>query len=235
MKKESVSVVIPTFNEEKYLAKTLQSLKELTVLPLEILCVDSNSTDGTKKICLEHNVRFIQTDIRGVGFARQLGLEHAKGMIVAYTDADTVVPKDWLKKIVEALEVPSVVGVYGEYRVIDGPFWYKWFINYIQPYFWKCSRVLFRRDIPGGQNIACWREKGLLAGGFPKGFQSVEDFEFVRRLNIIGKVSYVKDNYVLSSGRRGLEGLRLIPRVIIGISRYFITGKAETFTFPAIR
>ena len=89
--------------------------------------------------------------------------------------------------------------------------------------------------MPGGQNIAFWRKKGIEAGGFPVDFKSVEDYEMMRRLSKVGKIVYDTKNTVLSSGRRAKEGAAMITRSIKGMTRYFLTGKADTFGFPDIR
>src|SRR5512143_1531574 len=95
----TISVVIPAYNEEKYLPRTLESLKKLDRKPDEIVVVDGGSTDKTASIAREHGATVITVAHRGIGFARDKGLMKATGDIVAYTDADTVVPHDWLTKI----------------------------------------------------------------------------------------------------------------------------------------
>lgn len=232
----TISIIIPAYNEENYIGKTLTSIKNLDrdAWELEIIVVDAQSADKTAEISTSFGARVIYAPHRGIGFARQKGLLEARGEVVAFTDADTQVPPDWLRKIIHALTQNGVVGVYGEYTVMDGPLWFRVYINY-------CLRTLMRFvhlfgvDMPGGQNIAFWRKKGIEAGGFPVDFQSVEDFEIIKRLKRVGKVVYSTSHPVFSSGRRGKEGIRIIPRVLGGVLRYYVTGKADSFTFPTIR
>ena len=130
---------------------------------------------------------------------------------------------------------PRISGVYSWYKISDGKIFYRFIINYgTRTAFFLSS--LLGSSFAGGQNIAFWKAKGIKAGGFPVDFKSVEDFEMIRRLRSVGGVVYRDDNFVISSGRRGDEGtIPLALRVAKGLMRYFLTGKADTFTFPDIR
>lgn len=97
-----ISVVIPAFNEEKYIAKCLESLKNQIEPPYEIIVVDNNSTDNTVKIAKKFGVKIIKEKIQGIRPARDAGFNEAKGEIIARTDADTIAPKDWTKRIRES-------------------------------------------------------------------------------------------------------------------------------------
>ncbi len=233
----TISVVIPAYNEEKYLPKTLESLKKLDRKPDEIIIVDGGSTDATAKVARARGATVITVAHRGIGYARQEGLKHAKGDIVAYTDADTIVPHNWLDNIVADLSRPNASASYGGYRVTkvsNQGLFYIYFINWVNPILFRISSF-FGLHLGGGQNISFWREKGLRAGGFPTNFKSVEDYEMLRRLSKVGKVIYNPHNFVLSSGRRAKEGAAMILRVTRGMIIYFLTGRADTFGFPDIR
>ncbi|HMR83048.1 MAG TPA: glycosyltransferase family 2 protein, partial [Niabella sp.] len=84
-----VSVVIPAYNEEKGILKTLSSLSDMkTDYPTEIIVVDNNSSDNTKAIVTRAGARYIFEGRPGVENARNAGLEHAKGTYVISGDAD---------------------------------------------------------------------------------------------------------------------------------------------------
>lgn len=230
-----ISVVIPAYNEEKYLPKTLESIAGLDRKPDEVIVIDGGSTDKTLEIAKEGGARVITVRHRGIGRARQQGLVAAKGDIVAFTDADTVVPKDWLGKIVDTLSQNNVSGMYSVYKVSDGTLLYRWIINYCNPFVFPLG-YFFGMLIVGGQNMAFWRLKAIEAGGFPEEFKSVEDFEIMRRLKKVGRVIYRHDNRVISSGRRGNEGIvALTIREAKGMAVYLLTGRADAFNFPDIR
>lgn len=229
-----ISVVIPAYNEEQYLPKTLEAISQLTRKPDEVIVVDSSSTDQTSNIAQQYGAKVIHFPKKTIGFARQKGLEAASGDVVAETDADTIVPTHWLTVIEQTLSAPGVSGTFGCYVVHDGKLPYRLFITLVNPtMFWLFSR--FGVYIPGGQNIAFWKNKAIEAGGYPVDFRSLEDYEIVRRLATVGKIVYRTDNTVVSAGRRGKEGWRMIWRVSRGFVRYIFLRKADTFSFPDIR
>jgi glycosyltransferase involved in cell wall biosynthesis len=98
-----ISVIIPVFNEEKYIATCLNCLTKQTEKPDEIIIVDNNCTDQTINIVRKFNhqlpLKIIREKTRGTTFARNKGFEKASGDILVRTDADTKQPKNWLEII----------------------------------------------------------------------------------------------------------------------------------------
>lgn len=229
-----VSVVIPAYNEEKYLGATLESIQQLDRKPDEVIIIDGGSTDNTVEVAKRYGAIPITVPHRGIGFARQKGLEAASGDIVAFTDADTIVPHFWLTKIIESLSRPGVVGVYSEFSVPNGWLPYRLFTNVFQPIYIPILHFLGVSLAPG-QNTAFWKQKALEAGGYPTDFKIAEDLEMARRLKKVGKLVYRWDNFVTSSGRRGDEGPPLLRRVFKAYTYYFFTKKADRIGFPDIR
>ncbi len=230
-KKPTISVVIPAYNEEKYLPKTLESLAQLKRKADEIIVIDGGSTDTTASVAKSLEAKVVTIEHRGIGFARQKGLESARGDIVAFTDADTQVPTDWLTKVESTLLTPGVVAVYSGFRVPDGWWLYRWYVNYVQPLcteFYDCIGIPFAP----GQNTAFWKTKALAVGGYPMDFKLAEDIEIARRLRQIGRVVYRRDNYVTSSGRRGKEGISMLIRISKAFFYYFTKRKADLIGFP---
>lgn len=233
-----ISIVIPAYNEEKYIGKTLQSIKEMDLKKdwdLEIVVIDGGSTDNTKKEAEKYGARVVKEPHKGIGFARQEGIKHAKGEIIAFTDADTVVPKDWLERIVEELLKPDVSFVYGTFRVKDGRFPYYHFINYIQPHWLWWLHNLFGKPIAAGQNMAFWREKAQSVGGFDDKILLFEDIDFAIRMKRVGKVVFIPDLIVISSGRRSNEGWGFFLRMTIVSVQYFFLGRRSLGGFPDFR
>jgi len=114
-----VSVVIPAFNEEVSILKTLWSLsKNVTRYPVEIIVVNNNSTDRTQEVLDRLNVRSYFQPKPGWGPARQLGLEKARGKYVLSADADSIYPPRWIQKMTDALLREGVTCVYGGYRFL---------------------------------------------------------------------------------------------------------------------
>ncbi|MBU1327181.1 glycosyltransferase [Patescibacteria group bacterium] len=230
----TISVVIPTFNEEKYLPTTLRSLQKLDTPPSEIIVVDGMSTDKTAEIAGKMGAKVLRVPHRGIGFARQKGLEIVKSEITAYTDADTVVPADWLTKIHTTLSSPGVVGVFGTFRVPSGWWVYRFWVNTIQQI---ANQILYWLGIlmAAGQNMAFKTDAGRAVGGFPPEFKIAEDLEMMRRLKSQGNVIFRQDLVVLSSGRRGNEGPVLLWRIFKAFTYYFLFRRADKIGFPDIR
>ncbi|NTV01004.1 MAG: glycosyltransferase family 2 protein, partial [Methanoregulaceae archaeon] len=118
-----ISVVIPSYNEEKNIAACLKSLSDQTIGrdEYEIIVVDGNSKDRTREIAAEYaDMVFIQTS-RKVGGARNDGARKAKGEILATTDADSIIPRDWLEVIRDGFSHdPQIVQLYGPVDPLEG-------------------------------------------------------------------------------------------------------------------
>lgn len=230
----TISIIIPAYNEEGYLPKTLESIKLLEREPNEVIVVDGGSTDKTSEIAKNHGAKVVLVPHRGIGFARQQGLEIASGDIVAFTDADTIVPPDWLSKIEQTLTQPGVVCVFGTFRVPGGWWIYQLWINIFQQ---VANQLLYWFGLPmaPGQNMAFLAQAARNVGGFPKESKILEDLEIARRLKLQGKVEFRQDLVVTSSGRRGNEGFGLIVRYFKVFVYYFLFHKTDKIGFPDIR
>src|SRR5574341_1532560 len=95
----TISLVIPAYNEEKYLPAILASIAKLKRQPDELIVVNASSTDKTAEIAKSFGARVITAEKKTIGYSRQLGLRAAKGDIVAFTDADALLPPDWLTRM----------------------------------------------------------------------------------------------------------------------------------------
>ena len=89
-----ISVIIPTYNRKKTLARAIQSVINQSLSPYEILIIDDGSNDGTKEWVKENfqNVKYIYQNNHGVSSARNIGIENAYGDWVAFLDSDD----EWL-------------------------------------------------------------------------------------------------------------------------------------------
>jgi len=113
-----VSVVIPAYNEEKYLGACLKSVLVQTDLPDEIIVVNNNSTDNTVKIASSFpEVTLLHETKQGITPTRNKGFNAATGDIIVRTDADTKVPKTWIKRIKKRFkEDPDLLALSGPAR-----------------------------------------------------------------------------------------------------------------------
>lgn len=104
-----VSVVVIAHNEERHLAACLWSLSELKPnYDIEILGVDNHSSDQTADIYHTLGLPFFYEERQSPGFARQCGLDHARGKYHFFIDADTLYPQDYVNLMMTKLSRPDV-------------------------------------------------------------------------------------------------------------------------------
>ncbi len=108
-----VSVVIPTYNEEAYLAETLEALLPQLGTDDEVVVVDSHSLDGTVPVAESCGARVVDAPREGIGAAKSLGIRESRSSEIAFLDADGVPAADWLVRIRAHFEDPGVVAVGG--------------------------------------------------------------------------------------------------------------------------
>ncbi|MBQ6995625.1 MAG: glycosyltransferase family 2 protein [Lachnospiraceae bacterium] len=125
---ELVSVIVPVYQVREYLMECVQSIQEQTYTELEIILVDDGSTDGSEKICdkcviNDKRISVIHQKNQGLSVARNNGLRHAKGRLIAFVDADDVVDERYIEVLYEILakyEADIAVCDYVRFRTGEG-------------------------------------------------------------------------------------------------------------------
>lgn len=238
-----VSVVIPAFNEEKYLGETLKRLnkQEHYGFDFEVIVADAHSTDKTVEIAKKYGAKIVSVPKINPATARQLAVKKSSGEIICCIDADTLVPKNHLSTIIEEFtKDPKAVGLTG---IIEGSggnrlvnFVYKWGNTFF-------SRLNFLLGKTGfqGQSFAFRKSAFLKIGGFNTSLHTGEDFDLGCRMSKVGKIKFVPKTFGISSTRRIKEGpVKTISR---GFLSYLAVvwklpigkKKMESESFPAIR
>ena len=211
-KKPLVSVIVPAYNAEKVLPRSLSSLFNQDYKDIEIIVVNDGSKDGSLKylrsLQAEHkNLVVVDQKNGGVSKARNAGIAAAKGGYIAFLDADDEFPKDYLSKLVNAIgnndmAFSGVIKIQGGKERVDSnpegePITGKEFIRYLfdpsnygfQTYVWN---KLFRKSIVD--------ENGLR---FDERFAFNEDrvfcFEFCRHANKVVPVHDAFYRYFLTN------------------------------------
>ena len=108
-----VSVVVCSHNGSRTIRDCLDGLHHLDYPDYEVIVVDDGSTDATAEIAAGFDVRLIRTPNRGLSSARNTGLEHATGEIVAYIDDDARPDPQWLTHLAATFMATDHVGVGG--------------------------------------------------------------------------------------------------------------------------
>lgn len=116
-----VTVVIPLYNEEKYIKDCLTCLVNQEEKAEEIIVVDNLSTDGTAKIVKDFDVTLIGARFQSIAQARDRGFNAAENEIIARCDADSRAPPDWIKKIKINFEKQKIDGLIGPIIYYDLP------------------------------------------------------------------------------------------------------------------
>lgn len=200
-----VSVVIPARNEGGEIELCLKSLAAQSFREFEILVVDNGSTDDTEAIARRYGCRVVHEARPGAAFARQRGFDEARGEIIASTDADTVVPPNWLELIVRSFEKnPDQVGVYGTIRLREHHGFGQWLAEFLFELFLRLNSLLGRPHFCG-PNFAVRRMAFHRVGGFKDGdrfYASSEDFQLSLKLAREGYILFHRDLVAYSSPRK---------------------------------
>lgn len=129
MKKEIlVSVIIPVRNSEKHVNACLESIIKQDFENFEIIVVDNNSNEKTRKIILDltkkhKNLKYVFEPQIGRGAARNTGEKQAVGKIILMTDSDCVAPKNWIKMMIEPILTGEALAVQGGEVGLKQNFW----------------------------------------------------------------------------------------------------------------
>ena len=102
MNKRKISIIIPTYNEEEYLPKLLESIKSQDFTDYEVIVADAQSNDNTREIAKEYGCIVVEGGLPGPG--RNRGAEVAKGEILLFLDSDLKLTEHYLANVIEEFE-----------------------------------------------------------------------------------------------------------------------------------
>ena len=105
-----VSVIIPVYNGEKYLAEAIESVLAQTYQPVEIIVVDDGSMDKSAQIAQSYPVKFIYQPNQGCGMAKHMGILNSRGEFLAFLDQDDLWIPEKLKAQIEYLQENPEIG-----------------------------------------------------------------------------------------------------------------------------
>jgi len=203
------SVIIPTFQEERYIKSTLSSLLEakrygsLRGTEMEVIVVDSGD-DKTEEIARRLVDRVYKLEKRGISKAKNFGALKSNGEVLIFLDADVTISKDFLEKVSSTFECPEVVGATCANFPANPSIFEKIFFTIYNLATRLClwlppTRLKIQAR---GEFLAVKREVFLRMNGFNESLPCAEDGELSYRLSKVGKVQFIKDLVVLESGRR---------------------------------
>jgi glycosyltransferase involved in cell wall biosynthesis len=199
-----VSVVMPAYNEEENILRTLSSLsRTITNRSVEFVVVNNNSRDRTESIVNATGVRCIRETKQGITPARNAGLAAARGKYIINADADTIYPPEWVELMVKPLDNEKNAMVYGRFSFI--PIWgtprlIYFFYEYIGDML-RYFNKFFREEAVNvyGFNSAFRKKQGVEVDGFDHPDHANEDGWLALKLRNkgFGKLCYVTNSKAL--------------------------------------
>jgi glycosyltransferase involved in cell wall biosynthesis len=125
----SVAIVIPAYNEERFIGKCLDSCIDQTSVPDEIIVVTNRSTDNTGSIVRRYqqdnphiDIRlFEQNEYQAVAPTRTCGFDHARSDIIGRIDADSIIANEWVETIRRRFQDPAIAAASGPAFYYDMP------------------------------------------------------------------------------------------------------------------
>lgn len=208
----AVSVVICTYNRDKFIGEALNCLAKQSLPPdqYEIIVVDNKSTDNTtaiaKSFIAAHpqlNARYVLEPNKGLSFARNRGIEEAKAAIITYIDDDAEVIPGFLQSIVNFMQADkTVAGIGGKvipkYSETEEP---KWMSRYLDgmvgqiDYGPTTKRFDSSMKYPGGCNMTYTKEILQKAGGFNNKltFRADDKYIFFQVTKYTDKIYYLPE------------------------------------------
>lgn len=192
-----ISVVIPTYNRDRTIERTIESVLKQTYKNYEIIIVDDNSNDNTESIIKKYLekysfITYIKHDFnKGGAEARNTGVENSTGEIISFLDSDDEWLEEKLEKDIETINKENADMVYCDMISIDVETGNQSIGNresYDDIYY-----QLLKRNVVGGTSIITVKKSVFQAvGGFKKELPSCQDWEFY--LNIAKGYKIVKIN-----------------------------------------
>lgn len=190
----SLSILIPAYNEEKVLARTIETALEASYPNKEIIVIDDGSTDGTYQVALgfaQREVEVLRRPNGGKAAALNYGLLFARGEVVVCVDADSLVGKNTLVELAKSFRDPEVAAVAGNIKVANR----KNFLTNCQALEYVASINIYRRALAVFDNVTvvpgalgAYRRDALSGSGFYDPDTLVEDFDTTIKTLKCGKI-----------------------------------------------
>lgn len=229
-----VSVVIPAYNEEKYITRCLEALKHQSFKNFETLVVIQGS-DRTAAICKSYGCCLIFQKTPSISLARATGFAAAKGQIIASTDADSQPCPDWIKSIAALAANPKYVGITGPTPYIS----HSPSARLVSLYFLFISfifRTLFNYVIIWGNNFAVKKSVYRQTTGFDSHLNIFEDMDIGNKIRRFGQIKFSSNVSVFVSARRlEKEGLLKFGFTQIRDNLIFIFSRRTRPDYEVIR
>jgi len=222
----TISVIIPTLNEEKVIDRCLRSLATQSYHNHEVIVVDGGSSDKTLEIAERYGNKIVRLSKRrthDVGLARNVGAHHARGDVLVFIDADTVVPPTFLEVLNRCFHDPKVVGVMCRVLPLGG--------NGVEQALYECNNFLMKTSsrirVLKTSYFSCTsyrRNPFIEVDGFRDNLNACEDYDLALRLSKHGRIVFTDEVTVYMSPRRLRRWtcLGYLARYVKYLTQYYI-------------
>ncbi len=230
IRRPEVSIVIPTYNEERYLRRALEGLNcQKADFDYEMVVCDGNSTDSTVDIAKELGARVVYEPKRTISAGRNTGFLNAHGKILASSSADVHVKSDWLSNLVAPVIKGTHVASLGPVIPRDGNLVENAFAHgFLTPAARGLSRI--GMHFVAADNMAVRADIFRKVGGFDPDMVTAEDSYLIKKVKSHGKVKFVHKAPVFVSMRRVREWG--YPKYLLyhgsNFFKYHFTGKSHS-------
>ncbi len=194
-----ISIIIPTYNEEEYLPKLLESIKSQDFTDYEIIVADAQSDDNTRNIAKEYGCVVVEGGLPGPG--RNRGAEVAQGEILLFLDSDLELTENYLSNVVEEFEseelgiaITQMTPLSEKKRdkyLHDLANWFMIAVENIKPHGAGCYGIISKKELHDE------------VGGFDENLNFGEDTDYIER------VAEISEFKVLRNARIGVSTRRL--------------------------
>lgn len=211
-KQSLISVIIPAFNEEKSLHNILDSLvAQKTNYNFEVILVDNNSHDKTAAVAQSYksklDLKIIFEKKQGRGCARYTGFESSTNTYLFSTDADTIVPENWIQTYSDYLIKQKKEAVTSVCFFKHKRFSVRVLLNLALPIIIRLHKLAFGHYWLSGFSFAITKDAYIRSGGFNKDYNTNEDVDLGFKVARVAKIHFVPEIVVECSARRFDKGL----------------------------
>lgn len=180
----TISIIIPALNEEFYINHCLKSIGQLNRgrIVIEVIVVDNGSTDNTIQISEGYGARVLIRTAGTISSLRNYGAKASRGDILAFLDADCVVPQDWFERSLPYLHERDPVVLGFRLSVPNSSNWIAkcWDLLFVK----RC--VTSEADWVQTGNMIMTRKTFMSVGGFNEELETNEDYDFCFRARTEG-------------------------------------------------
>lgn len=189
----SVSVIIPTYNEERHIEKCLEAVASQTYRgDIEVLVVDGRSTDETRALCAARGVTVLDNAARIQAAAMNIGLHHAAGEVVVRVDGHCQIQTDYIERAISALLESGAAMVGGAMTPTAGAPVQRGIARAMSSRLGAGTARFHIGGAPGWVDTVYlgiyWRHAAMEAGGYAEDVGVNEDAEFAHRMRAYGGV-----------------------------------------------